>query len=329
VKINTSLEMLPVYLALLCYGIAFTILLLDTVMTVLSGLVRSSRPASSSSRAWRLASFLYFAGFVSAVVAFAVRWNTLGHVPLQGMFDVFLAMGVAIYPITRFCRRIGGRYEASDMLLGFVLLFPAAFIFSSEPQLLPPALQSFLFAPHVAVYLLAYVILTKAAVHAVCHLVRGQRDDHRVRVVQPDGKVSAVYSGADAEFLAQFGNAHRTSASQVAPPTSTVFRHLPATDTTAFRLVCLGFPLLTLGLFLGSWWGQIAWGDYWGWDPKEMWSLATWLIFVLYFHVRYSWPSYRRLSSLLIILGFVAIVITVLWVNLSHLFAGLHNYAGM
>jgi ABC-type transport system involved in cytochrome c biogenesis permease subunit len=93
-------------------------------------------------------------------------------------------------------------------------------------------------------------------------------------------------------------------------------------------LVCLGFPLLTLGIVLGSFWGKIAWGDYWNWDPKEMWSLATWLVFIGYFHYRYmTGVKYLKINCLWIVTGFAFIVITLLWVNLSRIFIGLHNYA--
>jgi ABC-type transport system involved in cytochrome c biogenesis permease subunit len=68
---------------------------------------------------------------------------------------------------------------------------------------------------------------------------------------------------------------------------------------------------------MGSWWGKLAWGDYWGWDPKELWSLASWLIYVAYFHWRYMFgKKHARFNSLLAVVGFVAIVITLLWVNL-------------
>ncbi len=95
-----------------------------------------------------------------------------------------------------------------------------------------------------------------------------------------------------------------------------------------YRMVCLGYPLLTIGLTLGSWWGKLAWGDYRGWDPKEMWSLASWLVYITYLHFRYMYgKKYPRFNSLWVVLGMIAIVITLLWVNLSRLFAGLHNYA--
>ena len=99
-------------------------------------------------------------------------------------------------------------------------------------------------------------------------------------------------------------------------------------EEATYRMICVGFPLLTLGLILGSCWGKLAWGDYWGWDPKELWSLASWLIFVGYFHFRYMFgKKYPRLNSLWVIAGMVAIIITLLWVNLSRLFPGLHSYA--
>ena len=95
-----------------------------------------------------------------------------------------------------------------------------------------------------------------------------------------------------------------------------------------WRLVRLGFPLLTLGLVLGAVWGKAAWGDYWQWDPKELWSLAMWLVYVAYFQVRRMFGERRpRLSSALVLGGAVVIVITLSWVNLARLFAGKHSYA--
>jgi ABC-type transport system involved in cytochrome c biogenesis permease subunit len=96
----------------------------------------------------------------------------------------------------------------------------------------------------------------------------------------------------------------------------------------AFRLVRFGFPLLTLGLVLGSLWGKLAWGDYWNWDPKELWGLAMWLLYLAYFQFRaHTRAALPRTNCALVLLGAAAIVITLSWVNLSRLFAGLHSYA--
>lgn len=95
----------------------------------------------------------------------------------------------------------------------------------------------------------------------------------------------------------------------------------------AASLARAGLVLLTLGLILGAWWGKLAWGDYWNWDPKEMWSLATWLIYVAYFHLRAAtarrWP---KLTAVMLMLGMAAIVITLLVVSLARIFSGQHSY---
>ena len=227
---------------------------------------------------------LYFFGFVVTLAAFVYRWYEVRHVPLQNLFEVFLALGVLIYPLSVFCRRtlrVSG--ETADALIGAILLVPAGFIFNAEPQKLPPALQSWLFGPHVAVYMFSYVIMAKAAVQALCQLY---------------GR-----PGPANEQMNSF-------------------------EQATYRMVCLGFPLLTLGLFLGSVWGKLAWGDYWGWDPKEMWSLASWLVYLGYFHFRHMFgKKHPRINSMWVVLGIVVILVTLLWVNLSRLFSGLHSYA--
>jgi cytochrome c biogenesis factor len=227
----------------------------------------------SASGAKKIGLKIFLAGFLFALSAFIDRWLLVNHIPFQNMFEIFLSMGVFIYPISIFCKhKLPLSGQSIDMLFGAVLLFPAGFIFSEGKQMLPPALQSPFFIPHIAIYLIAYIILSKAAL--------------------------------------------------------LTFRPAPNRDDTIYRLVSLGFPLLTLGLILGSFWAKIAWGDYWSWDPKELWSLTTWLIYVLYFHFRANFgKKFPQINNSLVVVGFAAIVITLLWVNLSKIFLGLHSYA--
>lgn len=94
----------------------------------------------------------------------------------------------------------------------------------------------------------------------------------------------------------------------------------------ADRSASAGFACITLGLGLGSMWGNEAWGGYWQWDPKEMWSLATWLVYVAYFHLRLK-PKADMMARAMLWLGLLFIVLTVAWINLSKLFTGMHSYA--
>ncbi len=230
---------------------------------------------------------LYVAGFATAATAFGIHWHRVQHVPLQNLFEVFLCLGMVMCPVSLFCRRfmrVGG--IGADCVIAFIVLFPAGFVtrFSPEPQKLRPALQSALFAPHVAAYMAAYMIMAKAGVQAFGQLFR------------------------------------KTSPSD---------DYLVSYELGAYKMVRLGFPLLTLGLILGAVWGKIAWGDYWNWDPKELWSFVSWLVYVGYFHFRYiSRRKYPRVNSAIILFGLLTIVVTLLWVNLSRIFQGLHSYAG-
>ncbi len=97
-----------------------------------------------------------------------------------------------------------------------------------------------------------------------------------------------------------------------------------AFEPGARRLVVTAMPLLTAGLLLGAWWGRLAWTRHWGWDPKELWSLAGWLVLVIYLHLPRNRP---RTGALLVVVAMELIIITLLWVNFSSRFAGLHSYA--
>ncbi|MHC4738449.1 MAG: cytochrome c biogenesis protein CcsA [Planctomycetota bacterium] len=261
-EIKYTIQGLLIYIAMAGYLSAF--------ITTTAGLRRTGR-------------VLYFFGFMMSCFSYGYRWYDAGHVPLQNLFEVFLCLGM-IYPFSLFCRRVlrvGG--GAADMFLGAAVLFPAGFIFNAEPQQLPPALQSRLFVPHVAVYMLSYIFMAKASFQAVMHL---------------------------------FGGEYKAEEELLGPEEAT------------YRMIRAGFVLLTVGLILGSWWGKLAWGDYWGWDPKELWSLASWLVYVGYFHFRYMFgKKHARINSIWVIAGMAVIIITLLWVNLSRLFVGLHSYA--
>jgi len=261
-EIKYTIQGLLIYIAMVVYLLSF---------------------AARLGRHRKAAGILYFVGFMAALSSFGYRWYTVRHVPLQNLFEVFLSLGAAIYPISLLCRRRFGVSAAADPLIGAIVLLPSGFIFNAQPQQLPPALQSWLFAPHVAVYMFSYVMMAKAACQALSRLVG-------------------------------------------IPPTRN--ENLSSAEGATYRMISIGFPLLTLGLVLGSVWGKLAWGDYWGWDPKELWSLASWLVYVGYFHFRYMFGrKYPRINSAWALAGLAVIIITLLWVNLSVLFSGLHSYA--
>jgi cytochrome c-type biogenesis protein CcsB len=126
-----------------------------------------------------------------------------------------------------------------------------------ESIVLPPALQSAWFVPHVVTYFVAYAALFVSAVLATWALMRRGGD-----------KSAAAGAGSGA-----------------------------APDAAANKVAIFGFVALTAGLAMGAAWGKSAWGDYWSWDVKENWAFITWLTYLAYHHLRLlpAWRGKRAL----------------------------------
>jgi ABC-type transport system involved in cytochrome c biogenesis permease subunit len=92
-----------------------------------------------------------------------------------------------------------------------------------------------------------------------------------------------------------------------------------------YRSVVVGFPMLSAGILTGAVWASYAWGSYWSWDPKESWSLITWIVYAIFLHARYARGWTGRRVAFLSIIGFASVIFTYFGVNL--LLSGLHSYA--
>jgi cytochrome c-type biogenesis protein CcsB len=97
----------------------------------------------------------------------------------------------------------------------------------------------------------------------------------------------------------------------------------PLLDELTHQLIMFGFLFLTVGIITGAVWANSAWGRYWGWDPKETWSLITWFIYATMLHLRMmaGWRGHR--IAVFSIIGFAAVLFTYFGVNLL---PGLHSY---
>jgi cytochrome c-type biogenesis protein CcsB len=100
---------------------------------------------------------------------------------------------------------------------------------------------------------------------------------------------------------------------------------LKVLDDLNYQSLKFGFPLLTLGIITGAVWANYAWGRYWDWDPKETWSLITWLLYAALLHQRLTVGWRGRKAAIMAIAGFLAALFTFLGVNL--LLSGLHTYS--
>ncbi|WP_274655270.1 c-type cytochrome biogenesis protein CcsB [Paenibacillus humicola] len=99
-------------------------------------------------------------------------------------------------------------------------------------------------------------------------------------------------------------------------------------DEISYRAIAIGYPIFTLGaLVFAMIWAYEAWSRFWGWDPKEVWALITWLYYTAYLHLRLSRGWHGSKSAWLGVIGFVVVMFTLIGVNL--VLVGLHSYAGV
>ena len=104
-------------------------------------------------------------------------------------------------------------------------------------------------------------------------------------------------------------------------------QHIPKKeklDTISYRCVSLGMMFLTVTIGIGGIWAENAWGSYWSWDPKETWALVTWVIYLVYLHLRIRKGWNGKTAAIFGTVGFICVLFTYIGVNT--LLPGLHSY---
>jgi cytochrome c-type biogenesis protein CcsB len=235
--------------------------------------------------------WLAVVGLLFHTLALVMRTVQSGHAPFTNMYESlsFLAWAsIFAYIIVEWRYRV--RRPGAYILLIVIALMALASspLMPKEATPLVPALQSYWLWLHVSVTLLGEAFFAVAFVTSVMFLIADSREK----------KGRPAVSGLTAERL----------------------------DSISYRTIAIGFPLFTLGgLVFGMVWAYKAWGSYWSWDPKEVWSLITWFVFALYLHTRIVMGWKGRRSAAIAVFGFLAALFTYFGVN--YLLAGLHSYA--
>jgi cytochrome c-type biogenesis protein CcsB len=159
---------------------------------------------------------------------------------------------------------------------------------------LVPALNSYWLFIHVTAATIASGILLMGFICAALHLIRSGYDQGKQRF--PYGLGERLPSAETLERL-------------------------------TFRVHAFAFPIWTFAIMCGAIWAEAAWGRYWGWDPKETWSFIAWVIYACYLHARSTPSVSRRLVSWIAVLGWAAMLINLVGVNLFA--SSFHSYSGL
>ncbi|MET7393198.1 c-type cytochrome biogenesis protein CcsB [Dactylosporangium sp. NPDC005572] len=236
-------------------------------------------------------------GFVAHLAAIVTRGVAAGRAPWGNMYEfvmmatlVGLAAWLVVLAKWRNVRHLG----LFVTLVAAILLSIAGMTLYVPVGPLVPALHSYWLVIHVGAASTASGIFLVGFVTAAMHLIRSGYDN---------GKRNFPYSLG--ERLPQAGTLERVT----------------------FRVHAFAFPIWTFGVITGAIWAEAAWGRYWNWDPKEVWSFIAWVVYACYLHARSTPSVSRRVTSWIAVAGWATMLINLFGVNLVA--SGLHSYAGV
>ena len=238
----------------------------------------------------RILSWLLFAGFLFHTFGLGLRWYISGHSPMSNGYESMIFISwVTLMAGFIFSRKSGFALSATAVLAGMTLMVAHLSFMDPEITNLVPVLKSYWLTVHVSVITGSYGFLGLGAILGIITMI----------LLSLAGKTNIErISGTIDELI-----------------------------VINFRTLTLGLYLLTIGTFLGAVWANESWGRYWGWDPKETWSLITIIVYSFVIHSR-NIPGMKDIYTfnLLAVFAFSSVLMTYFGVN--YYLSGLHSYAG-
>jgi cytochrome c-type biogenesis protein CcsB len=300
----------------------------------------------------RVATWIALVGLIGNTTGILVRWIGsyqlgIGHAPFSNLYEslVFFAwVIVLIYLIIerKIENRIIGAFTTpiACLVMAYASLKPGI---PSTIQPLIPALKSNWLIAHVITCFIGYAAFALAFGISGMYLMKKGRDEEQILWVNiAKFLILFVFAALFSRvlFVQGWGLAFI-----VAIPICLVFyvivflvHNMPAEtktrlldrfpeprvlDELGYQLILLGFLFLSIGIITGAVWANSAWGRYWGWDPKETWSLITWFVYATLLHARLTRGWHGKRIAYLSMFGFAAVIFTYFGVNLL---PGLHSY---
>lgn len=248
------------------------------------------KPSISRMGTWTTAAGL--AGNSGGII---LRWIEsyslgIGHAPLSNLYEslIFFAWTIAAIHLWieyRYKNRIFGAFTTpiASLVMAYASLSPNI---SDRIQPLIPALKSNWLIAHVITCFIGYGAFAIAFGISIMYLCKQGDADGKVRLLN-------------------------------------LFPGQRILDEVTHQMIMFGFLFLSVGIITGAVWANSAWGRYWGWDPKETWSLITWLVYAALLHARMMRGWHGRRIAYLSVIGFLSVLFTYFGVNLL---PGLHSY---
>lgn len=251
------------------------------------------------SRAFGIGTASVYVGAALHLLGVVTRGIDAGHAPFSNMYEFAIAGSfVAVAVFLGLQRKRDVTYIAPGLaFVAAVVVVTALRVWYVDATGLRPALDSYWLVIHVPIAVVATGIFTVSGIASAIQVARDARDR---------GK-----RWASARWLRVLESAPQPA----------------RLEALAFRLNAWGFVLWTFTVMTGAMWAEHAWGRFWGWDPKEVWSFVIWIIYAAYLHSRTTQGWAGRRAAWLAISGLIAVIMNFTVVNLF--VQGLHSYSGL
>nr|YP_009410022.1 cytochrome c heme attachment protein [Alloeochaete namuliensis]ASJ65188.1 cytochrome c heme attachment protein [Alloeochaete namuliensis] len=300
--------------------ISFSTISIVITIHLITFLVRELRGLCDSSEKGMIATFFSITGFLIS------RWVSSGHFPLSNLYESLVFLSWALYILHIIPKIQNSKNDLSTITTPSTILtqgFATSGLLTEMHQstILVPALQSQWLMMHVSMMLLSYATLLCGSLLSATLLIIRFRKNFDFFSKKKKNVLSKTFFFSEIEYF----YAKRSALNSFpAFPNYYKYQLTERLDSWSYRVISIGFTLLTIGILCGAVWANEAWGSYWNWDPKETWAFITWTIFAIYLHSRTNQNWKGTNSALVALIGFLIIWICYFGINLLGI--GLHSY---
>ena len=259
------------------------------VLMLIGLIIMVIRGRKNTSMFVRILSWVLFAGFLFHTFGLGIRWYIAGHSPMSNGYESMIFISwVTLLAGFIFSRKSPFALSATAVLAGMTLMVAHLSFMDPEITNLVPVLKSYWLTLHVSVITGSYGFLGLGAILGIISMILLSLSDKK--------------------------NIERISVT------------IDELAVINYKTLTLGLYLLTIGTFLGAVWANESWGRYWGWDPKETWSLITIIVYSFVIHSRMI-PGMKDIYTFnfLSLFAFSSVLMTYFGVN--YYLTGLHSYA--
>nr|YP_010266065.1 CcsA [Rubus occidentalis]UHY95013.1 CcsA [Rubus occidentalis] len=312
--IFSTLERILTHISFSIISIVITIHLITLLVDEIVGLYDSSEKGM-------IATFFCITGLL------VTRWIYFGHLPLSDLYEslIFLSWGFSIIHMIPYLKKQKNHLSA---ITAPSAIFTQGFATSGlltemhQSAILVPALQSHWLMMHVSMMVLGYAALLCGSLLSLALLVITFRKFIRI-FSKSNNLLTELFSFGEIQYVNERNNVLQNT-SLISSQNYYRYQLIQQLDRWSYRIISLGFILLTIGILSGAVWANEAWGSYWNWDPKETWAFITWTVFAIYLHIRTNKNFESVNSAIVASMGFFIIWICYFGVNLLGI--GLHSY---